>query len=97
MVWRGAAGVPPQASDPWPHHAASAKRVIHIVLCGGFSQIDSFDYKPALEKLHGKTLTSDERPDVFFGKVGRLRKNDWAFRQRGESGLWVSEVVSETC
>lgn len=87
-----AAGVPPQASDPWPHHAASAKRVIHIVLCGGFSQIDSFDYKPALEKLHGKTLTSDERPDVFFGKVGRLRKNDWAFRQRGESGLWVSEL-----
>lgn len=84
--------VPPQASDPWPHHHASAKRVIHIVLCGGFSQVDSFDYKPELEKLHGKSLVSEEKPDVFFGKIGLLRKNDWEFRQRGESGLWVSEL-----
>jgi hypothetical protein len=29
---------------------------------------------------------------VFFGKVGRLRKSDWKFKQRGESGLWVSEL-----
>ena len=34
----------------------------------------------------------DERPDVFFGQVGRLRKPDWAFRQRGQSGLWVSDL-----
>lgn len=84
--------VPPQAADPWPHHEAKAKRVIHIVLCGGLSQVDSFDYKPALEKLHGKSLVSDEKPDVFFGRVGLLRKNDWEFKQRGESGLWISEL-----
>lgn len=87
-----AGSVAAEAADPWPHHQAAASRVIHVVLCGGFSQIDSFDYKPNLEKLHGKSLTTDERPDVFFGQVGRLRKNDWAFRQRGESGLWVSEL-----
>ena len=29
---------------------------------------------------------------MFFGKVGLLRKNDWEFKQRGESGLWVSEL-----
>lgn len=87
-----AGSVPPQASDPWPHHRPAAKRVIHIVLCGGFSQIDSFDYKPALAKLHGKSLSSEEQPDVFFGKVGLLRKNDWEFHQRGESGLWVSDL-----
>ena len=46
------------------HHPAKVKRVLHIVMCGGFSQIDSFDYKPALEKLHGKKLASDERPAV---------------------------------
>ena len=73
------------------HHAPKAKRVIHIVACGGVSQIDSFDYKPELEKYHGKSL-SGERPDVFFGQVGLLRKNDWEFRQRGASGLWVSEL-----
>ncbi len=84
--------LPPQTSDPWPHHPPAARRVIHIVLCGGFSQVDSFDYKPDLQRLHGKSLQSEERPDVFFGQVGLLRKNDWRFRQRGESGLWVSDL-----
>ncbi len=70
----------------------AAKRVIHIVACGGLSQVDSFDYKSALQSLHGKSLVSSEQPDVFFGQVGLLRKSDWGFRQRGESGLWVSEL-----
>ena len=81
-----------QASDPPPHFDAPAHRAIHICLCGGFSHIDTFDYKPQLAKQHGKSLDGDERPDVFFGKVGLLRKNDWSFKQRGASGLWVSEL-----
>ncbi|MFM7846412.1 MAG: DUF1501 domain-containing protein [Planctomycetota bacterium] len=84
--------VAPEASDPPPHHPPRARRAIHICLCGGFSHIDTFDYKPELERLHGKSLTSSEKPDVFFGKVGLLRKNDWAFKQRGKSGLWISEL-----
>ena len=48
-----AATVPPQAADPGPHHRQTAKRVIHIVLTGGLSQVDTFDYKPALARLHG--------------------------------------------
>lgn len=87
-----AAPVPGEAADLPPHHAARARRAIHIFLCGGLSQVDSFDYKPALEKLHGKSLTADERPDVFFGQVGLLRKADWSFQKRGQSGLWVSEL-----
>jgi len=84
--------VPPEAEDAWPHNSARAKRVIHICLFGGLSQVDSFDYKPDLEKHHGKPLGGDERPDVFFGQVGLLRKSDWQFQQRGKSGLWVSEL-----
>lgn len=87
-----ASDVAGEASDPPPHYSPKAKRVIHICLTGGLSQVDSFDYKPALEKLHGKPLNSKERPDVFFGKVGSLRKSDWAFKRRGKSGLWVSEL-----
>lgn len=87
-----AAPVPGEAADPPPHHDARAKRVIHVVACGGVSQIDSFDYKPELERQHGKPIGGDERPDVFFGQVGLLRKNDWEFKQRGESGLWISEL-----
>jgi len=66
--------------------------VIHIVLCGGLSQVDTCDYKPALERYHGKSLPGGEKPDVFFGQVGLLKKNDWAFKQRGQSGLWISEL-----
>ncbi len=87
-----AESVPGRASIPWPHHAPRAKRVLHIVACGGVSHIDTFDYKPDLERLHGKSLVSEEQPDVFFGKVGLLRKSDWGFQQHGESGLWVSEL-----
>ncbi len=75
-----------------PHYRPRANRVVHICLCGGLSQIDSFDYKPKLKEMHGKSLSADERPDVFFGKVGLLRSNDWEFKQRGKSGLWISDL-----
>jgi hypothetical protein len=84
--------VPSDAADPPPHHPPRAKRAIHIFMCGGVSQVDSFDFKPELERLHGKSLTADERPDVFFGQVGLLRKPDWGFQQKGQSGKWVSDL-----
>lgn len=84
--------VPGQADDPPPHLPGKARRAIHICACGGVSQVDTFDHKPELERLHGKSLVSEERPDVFFGKIGLLRKSDWAFQQRGQSGLWVSDL-----
>ena len=73
-------------SRPATHHAPRARRAIHICACGGVSQVDTFDYKPELERLHGRSLTTSERPDVFFGQVGLLRKSDWKFRRRGSSG-----------
>jgi len=87
-----AAVVPGDSGDPPPHHPVRARRAIHICLCGGLSQVDSFDYKPALERLHGRSLVGSERPDVFFGQVGLLRQSDWRFGQRGRSGIWVSEL-----
>ncbi|WP_435008111.1 DUF1501 domain-containing protein [Tundrisphaera lichenicola] len=86
------AGVPPESDPPGPHFAPRARRAIHICLCGAMSHVDSFDYKPDLIASHGQSLKSDTKPDVFFGRVGRLRKPDWDFRQKGESGLWVSDL-----
>ena len=81
------------ASQPIsPHFAPNVKQVIHICLCGGISQVDSFDYKPKLKEMHGKSLQADEKPDVFFGRVGLLRSNDWEFKQRGQSGMWISDL-----
>lgn len=74
------------------HFPAWAKRVIHIIATGGVSQVDSFDYKPELIKQHGQSLGGGEKPDVFFGKVGLLRQSDYAFKPRGKSGLWISDL-----
>jgi hypothetical protein len=75
-----------------PHFAAKAKRAVQISLVGGLSHLDSFDCKPELSKRHGTTLKTDKPPDIFFGQVGRLRRPDWEFRRRGQSGLWVSDL-----
>ncbi len=68
-----------------PHFEAPAKRVIFLCMGGGPSHVDSFDYKPALERDHGKP-----------GKYGgALLKSPWEFKQRGQSGLWISELFPE--
>ena len=85
-------GEPGEAKPPCPHFPPRATRAIHICLCGAMSQIDTFDFKPDLIAAHGKPVNSSTKPDTFFGQVGRLRKPDWNFRQRGESGLWVSDL-----
>jgi len=72
---------------------AKAKRVIHVCACGGVSHVDTFDYKPELEKHHGEELTNKGKIDTFFGRPGRLMKSQFAFRQHGRSGLWMSDLL----
>lgn len=80
------------AGQSAPGFQPQAKRAIHICLVGGLSHVDSFDHKPELTKLHGKSLQTDTMPDIFFGKIGLLRKEDFPFRPRGESGLMISDM-----
>ncbi|QDT07278.1 hypothetical protein K227x_57050 [Rubripirellula lacrimiformis] len=86
------AGDTASASDAIGSPPAKAKRAIQICLVGGLSHLDSFDYKPELTRLHGKSLQTDEKPDLFFGKMGLLRGQDWKFKARGESGLMISDM-----
>jgi len=81
-----------EAVDPPPHHPPKAKRAIQIFLQGGLSHLDSFDYKPGLEKLHGQSVPGDEKPMGFMGRVGLLHKPHFKFEQRGECGLWISDL-----
>ena len=75
------------------HHPAQAQQIIHIFLGGGLSQVDTFDYKPALEKYHGKEIPEAfGKIDAFFGKVGKLHQSHYPFKQRGQSGLWLSDL-----
>jgi uncharacterized protein (DUF1501 family) len=75
------------------HHPPRARQVIHIFLGGGVSQVDSFDYKPALAKFHGQEIPAEfGEIDVFFGKQGLLHQSHYPFKQRGQNGLWVSDL-----
>ena len=74
-----------------PPLPAKAKRVIFLFMHGGPSQVDTFDYKPLLERDHGKPLPFS-KPRVFSSATGNLLKSPWSFRQYGESGAWVSEL-----
>ncbi|MBS1832238.1 MAG: DUF1501 domain-containing protein [Acidobacteria bacterium] len=78
---------------PGPHFAPKAKNIIMIFLPGGISAIDTFDYKPELEKHHGKATTGANTITPFFGKPGTLMKSPWTFRQRGQTGKYVSDLV----
>jgi Protein of unknown function (DUF1501) len=77
-----------------PHFAAKAKHVIVIFLQGGLSQVDSFDYKPMLEKYDGKPLPY-ETPRTEFA-TGNLMKSPFAFKKYGRNGTEVSELFPYT-
>ncbi|MBI3414138.1 MAG: DUF1501 domain-containing protein [Verrucomicrobia bacterium] len=77
-----------------PHFPGKAKRVIHIYLNGGPSQVDTWDPKPMLEKHAGKPLPSGnlttERP------TGGLLPSPFKFQRHGQSGIEVSEIFPQT-
>jgi hypothetical protein len=74
-----------------PHFTPRANRVIFLFMHGGPSQVDTFDWKPLLERDHGKPLPFP-KPRVFSSQTGNLLKSPWKFQQHGQSGAWVSEL-----
>ena len=73
------------------HHDPKAKSVIFLYMDGGVSQVDSFDYKPRLEKDHGKPFSAKINP-TQFDNIGKTLKSPWNFKQYGQSGLNVSDL-----
>jgi len=84
----------PLAAKP-PHFAAKAKRVIFLFMVGGPSQMDLFDPKPTLTKLHGKPLPdSTGKPKSQFTNGGEtILASTRKFAQHGKSGQWVSDLM----
>jgi hypothetical protein len=72
-----------------PHFPARAKRVIFLCMEGGPSHVDTFDYKPKLIADDGKPYSRGR----LFG--AKLLAPQWAFKQRGSSGLWISDLFPE--
>ena len=83
-----------------PHFAPKAKSVIFLFMVGGPSQVDTFDYKPELQKLNGKPVPESIRKaaeasrfaNVFHGCKEELMASPYQFKQYGRTGKWVSEL-----
>src|SRR5262245_25295271 len=82
----------PQSNKP--HFPARAKRVLFLFMKGGPSQVDTFDYKPLLQRDDGKPLPF-AKPRVQFAPTGNLLASPWKFQQYGQSGSWVSDLFPE--
>ncbi|HAA60060.1 MAG TPA: DUF1501 domain-containing protein, partial [Planctomycetaceae bacterium] len=74
------------------HFRPRARQVVMIFCSGGFSPLDSFDYKPELVRRHGEPLPG-KKLITFQGEQGRLTRPLYPFRPRGESGKMVSTLV----
>jgi hypothetical protein len=75
-----------------PQLPAKAKSCIFLFMYGGPSQVDTFDYKPKLYPLDGKTI-----PIKTFGRGGKKKEGrvvgpKWKFQQYGQCGKYVSEL-----
>ena len=100
------AGRPDDRSDTGvlsqPHFPAKVKRVIYLLQSGAPSQLDLFDYKPALVRHHGEELPPSVRgmqrlTGMTAGqKSFPLVQSPFSFEQKGESGAWVSSLMPYT-
>lgn len=91
------ASVNPLAPKP-VHFPARAKRIIFLFMSGGVSHVDSFDHKPRLDRDDGKMVDFDDlRSIARTGKSPQMRvmKSMWEHRQRGQCGLWASDLFPE--
>ncbi|MDZ4818849.1 MAG: DUF1501 domain-containing protein [Planctomycetota bacterium] len=75
-----------------PHFPGKAKSVIFLFMYGGPSHIDTFDYKPKLYPLDGKTVPVNTKGRGGTKSEGRVVGPKWKFKQYGKSGQWVSDL-----
>ncbi len=83
-----------EPTESLPRFAPKVRRVIQLFMNGGVSQMDTFDYKPELERRHGQRFDPGDgaRVEAATSEPGMVMKSPFAFRQYGHSGRWVSSV-----
>lgn len=74
------------------HHRAKVKRIVQLFMNGGVSQMDTFDHKPALAKLHGQKFDPGGHVEAATSAPGNVLKSPFEFKQHGQCGRWVSSV-----
>ena len=84
------------ATDPLalrpPHFPGKVKSIIWLFMTGAPSQVDTWDYKPELQKRNGEQLAGSDPQTGFFSTSGKCLKSPFEWAQHGESGSWVSDL-----
>ncbi|HLK59984.1 MAG TPA: DUF1501 domain-containing protein, partial [Chthonomonadaceae bacterium] len=75
------------------HHPAKAKRVVQLFMSGAASQVDTFDYKPELIQRAGLPFDPGGKVELFQSKPGTVMPSPWEWKQHGQSGRWVSDLL----
>ena len=75
-----------------PHFEPKAKSVIFLYMYGGPSHIDTFDYKPGMNGMDGKTINVPTFGRGGHKTGGRIVEPKWNFKQYGQCGKWVSDL-----
>ncbi|MFT7668450.1 MAG: hypothetical protein ACI8X5_001143 [Planctomycetota bacterium] len=81
------------------HFPAKAKRVIYLHMAGSPSQLDLFDPKPKLAELDGKDIPAEfveNERFAFIKGTPKILASPYEFKQHGESGAWISELLPHT-
>ncbi len=78
------------------HHKAKAKRVIQFFMSGAASQCDTFDYKPRLIQHANQKWDPGEKVELFQSNPGVVMPSPWSWKQYGQSGKWVSDLLPHT-
>lgn len=76
-------------------HAPKAKRVVQLFMSGAASQVDTFDYKPLLIKRNGQAFDPGGEVELFQSTAGACMQSPWKWRQYGECGKHMSDLVPE--
>ena len=92
-----ASALNPLAAHP-PHLKPRAKSIIWLFMNGGPSHVDTWDYKPELQKRDGQPLPGfDPKTGFFQDAVGPLMKSPFDWAQHGQSGTWGSSLFPNLC
>jgi hypothetical protein len=79
-----------------PHIPARTKSIIWLFMTGGPSQVDTFDYKPELQRRDGQSLAGADPQTGFFQTSGKCLKSPFRWARHGHSGSWVSDLLPLT-
>lgn len=98
LAWLGLSTNQANGSTATPRGFGKAKRAIFLFMEGGPSQIDLFDPKPTLTRLHGQPLPGSFKPVITpMGEYNApLMASKRRWRQHGECGTWVSDWLPHT-